>query len=538
MTAMNQIAIKMNSRSEEFKQNKQAMQELVDDLNQLAAKIQLGGGEKAREKHLARGKLLPRQRIERLLDTGSPFLEIGQLAAYGLYDNDVPSAGVIAGIGQVHDVQCMIIANDATVKGGTYYPLTVKKHLRAQEIAEQNRLPCIYLVDSGGAFLPLQDEVFPDRDHFGRIFYNQAQMSAKGIPQIAVVMGSCTAGGAYVPAMSDETIIVRNQGTIFLGGPPLVKAATGEVVTSEDLGGGDVHTRLSGVADHLAENDLHALGIARRIVANLNWKKAAQLQLKEIESPLFDAEELYGIIPSDSRKPFDVREIIARIVDGSRFDEFKARFGTTLITGFAHLYGMPVGIIANNGILFSESAQKGAHFIELCTQRKIPLLFIQNITGFMVGRQYENEGIAKHGAKLVMAVATAKVPKITLVIGGSFGAGNYGMCGRAYSPRFMWTWPNSRISVMGGEQAASVLATLRRDAIESKGENWTAEQEDEFKNPIRQQYERQGHPYYASARLWDDGVIDPAQSRQVLALSLSAALNAPIEETHFGVFRM
>jgi 3-methylcrotonyl-CoA carboxylase beta subunit len=538
MTAMNQIAIKMNSRSEEFKQNKQAMQELVDDLNQLAAKIQLGGGEKAREKHLARGKLLPRQRIERLLDTGSPFLEIGQLAAYGLYDNDVPSAGVIAGIGQVHDVQCMIIANDATVKGGTYYPLTVKKHLRAQEIAEQNRLPCIYLVDSGGAFLPLQDEVFPDRDHFGRIFYNQAQMSAKGIPQIAVVMGSCTAGGAYVPAMSDETIIVRNQGTIFLGGPPLVKAATGEVVTSEDLGGGDVHTRLSGVADHLAENDLHALGIARRIVANLNWKKAVQLQLKEIESPLFDAEELYGIIPSDSRKPFDVREIIARIVDGSRFDEFKARFGTTLITGFAHLYGMPVGIIANNGILFSESAQKGAHFIELCTQREIPLLFIQNITGFMVGRQYENEGIAKHGAKLVMAVATAKVPKITLVIGGSFGAGNYGMCGRAYSPRFMWTWPNSRISVMGGEQAASVLATLRRDAIESKGENWTAEQEDEFKNPIRQQYERQGHPYYASARLWDDGVIDPAQSRQVLALSLSAALNAPIEETHFGVFRM
>ncbi|MCX0330741.1 methylcrotonoyl-CoA carboxylase [Acinetobacter radioresistens] len=535
---MNQIAIKMNSRSEEFKQNKQAMQELVDDLNQLAAKIQLGGGEKAREKHLARGKLLPRQRIERLLDTGSPFLEIGQLAAYGLYDNDVPSAGVIAGIGQVHSVQCMIIANDATVKGGTYYPLTVKKHLRAQEIAEQNRLPCIYLVDSGGAFLPLQDEVFPDRDHFGRIFYNQAQMSAKGIPQIAVVMGSCTAGGAYVPAMSDETIIVRNQGTIFLGGPPLVKAATGEVVTSEDLGGGDVHTRLSGVADHLAENDLHALGIARRIVANLNWKKAVQLQLKEIESPLFDAEELYGIIPSDSRKPFDVREIIARIVDGSRFDEFKARFGTTLITGFAHLYGMPVGIIANNGILFSESAQKGAHFIELCTQREIPLLFIQNITGFMVGRQYENEGIAKHGAKLVMAVATAKVPKITLVIGGSFGAGNYGMCGRAYSPRFMWTWPNSRISVMGGEQAASVLATLRRDAIESKGENWTAEQEDEFKNPIRQQYERQGHPYYASARLWDDGVIDPAQSRQVLALSLSAALNAPIEETHFGVFRM
>jgi len=538
MTALNQIAIKMNSRSEEFKKNKQAMQELVDDLNQLAAKIQLGGGEKAREKHLARGKLLPRQRIERLLDTGSPFLEIGQLAAYGLYDNDVPSAGVIAGIGQVHGVQCMIIANDATVKGGTYYPLTVKKHLRAQEIAEQNRLPCIYLVDSGGAFLPLQDEVFPDRDHFGRIFYNQAQMSAKGIPQIAVVMGSCTAGGAYVPAMSDETIIVRNQGTIFLGGPPLVKAATGEVVTSEDLGGGDVHTRLSGVADHLAENDLHALGIARRIVANLNWKKAVQLQLKEIESPLFDAEELYGIIPSDSRKPFDVREIIARIVDGSRFDEFKARFGTTLITGFAHLYGMPVGIIANNGILFSESAQKGAHFIELCTQRKIPLLFIQNITGFMVGRQYENEGIAKHGAKLVMAVATAKVPKITLVIGGSFGAGNYGMCGRAYSPRFMWTWPNSRISVMGGEQAASVLATLRRDAIESKGENWTAEQEDEFKNPIRQQYERQGHPYYASARLWDDGVIDPAQSRQVLALSLSVALNAPIEETHFGVFRM
>ncbi len=533
---MNEIQSKINIRSEEFKINQTAMQVLVDDLKQKTTQISLGGGEKAREKHLARGKLLPRQRIDQLIDVGTAFLEIGQIAAYKVYEDDVPAAGVIAGVGQVQGVTCMIVANDATVKGGTYYPLTVKKHLRAQEIAEQNHLPCIYLVDSGGAFLPMQDEVFPDRDHFGRIFYNQARMSSMGIAQIAVVMGSCTAGGAYVPAMSDETIIVRNQGTIFLGGPPLVKAATGEIVTSEDLGGGDVHTRLSGVADHLAENDEHALLIARNIVKNLN-KKPNHIN-SDIEAPLYDAKELYGIIPSDTRKPFDIREVIARIVDGSRLDEFKARFGTTLITGFASIYGMPVGIIANNGILFSESAQKGAHFIELCTQRNIPLLFLQNITGFMVGRQYENEGIAKNGAKLVMAVATANVPKITMVIGGSFGAGNYGMCGRAYSPRFLWTWPNSRISVMGGEQAASVLSTLKRDQIESKGEEWSAQEEDQFKQPIRDQYELQGHPYYASSRLWDDGVIDPAQSRHVLGLSLSAAMNAPIIPTKFGVFRM
>lgn len=533
---MNILNSKINIRSDDFKSNQAAMQLLVDDLKQKAQQIALGGGLKAREKHLARGKLLPRERVDHLIDAGTAFLEIGQLAAYQVYADDIPAAGVIAGIGQVNGVTCMIVANDATVKGGTYYPLTVKKHLRAQEIAEQNHLPCIYLVDSGGAYLPMQDEVFPDRDHFGRIFYNQACMSSQGIAQIAVVMGSCTAGGAYVPAMSDETIIVRNQGTIFLGGPPLVKAATGEVVSSEDLGGGDVHTRLSGVADHLAESDEHAIAIARNIVANLN-KKPHQIS-DAIEAPLFNAEELYGIVPSDARKPFDVREVIARIVDGSRFDEFKARFGTTLITGFSSLYGMPVGIIANNGILFSESAQKGAHFIELCTQRNIPLLFIQNITGFMVGRQYETEGIAKNGAKLVMAVANANVPKLTLVIGGSFGAGNYGMCGRAYSPRFLWTWPNSRISVMGGEQASSVLSTLKRDQIERQGETWSAEQEDQFKQPIREQYERQGHPYYASARLWDDGVIDPAQTRQVLALSLSAAMNAPILPTKFGVFRM
>lgn len=533
---MNQIQSKINIRSEDFKANQAAMQQLVDDLKQKVATIALGGGEKAREKHIARGKLLARDRIDQLIDAGTAFLEIGQIAGFNVYADDVPAAGVVAGIGQVQGVSCMIVANDATVKGGTYYPLTVKKHLRAQEIAEQNHLPCIYMVDSGGAFLPMQDEVFPDRDHFGRIFYNQARMSSMGIAQIAIVMGSCTAGGAYVPAMSDETIIVRNQGTIFLGGPPLVKAATGEVVTSEDLGGGDVHTRLSGVADHLAENDEHAILIARNIVKNLN--KTPNQNNVEIEEPLYAAEELYGITPTDTRKPFDIREVIARIVDGSRLDEFKARFGTTLITGFASIYGMKVGIIANNGILFSESAQKGAHFIELCSQRNIPLLFLQNITGFMVGRQYENEGIAKHGAKLVMAVATANVPKITMVIGGSFGAGNYGMCGRAYSPRFLWTWPNSRISVMGGEQAASVLSTLKRDQIESKGESWSTEQEDQFKQPIRDQYEHQGHPYYASARLWDDGVVDPAQSRHVLGLSLAAALNAPILPTKFGVFRM
>ncbi|MCP5340572.1 MAG: methylcrotonoyl-CoA carboxylase, partial [Sinobacteraceae bacterium] len=503
-----------------------------------AARIAQGGGEKARAKHTARGKLLPRERVNHLLDPGTPFLEVGQLAAFGMYDDEAPSAGVITGIGRVNGNECMIVANDATVKGGTYYPMTVKKHLRAQEIAEQNHLPCIYLVDSGGAFLPRQDEVFPDRDHFGRIFYNQANMSAKGIPQIAVVMGSCTAGGAYVPAMSDETVIVKNQGTIFLGGPPLVKAATGEVVSAEDLGGGDVHTRLSGVADHLAENDPHALYIARRIVGNLNRTKPVAMAFGEAEEPAYDPQEIYGIIPTDTRKPFDVREVIARIVDGSRFDEFKARYGTTLVTGFAQLYGMPVGIVANNGILFGESAQKGAHFIELCAQRGIPLVFLQNITGFMVGRKYENGGIAKDGAKMVTAVATAQVPKITMLIGGSFGAGNYGMCGRAYSPRFLWMWPNSRISVMGGEQAASVLATVRRDGLEARGEAWSAEDEAAFKAPIREQYEHQGHPYYATARLWDDGVVDPAQSRRILGLSLSAALNAPIPPTRFGVFRM
>ena len=525
-------------RSEEFEANRGAMTALVGGLTQRFQSVKQGGGKEAQERHLARGKLLPRERGERLIDPGSPFLEIAQLAAFGLYNGEAPSAGIIAGIGLVAGICCMIVANDPTVKGGTYYPLTVKKHLRAQEIAEQNHLPCIYLVDSGGAFLPKQDEVFPDRDHFGRIFFNQANMSAKGIAQIAVVMGSCTAGGAYVPAMSDETVIVRNQGTIFLGGPPLVKAATGEVVTAEDLGGGDVHTRISGVADHLAENDAHALAIARRIVANLNAKRADRRPLGRGEEPLYDAAELYGVIPTDTRKPYDVREVIARIVDGSRFDEFKARYGATLVTGFAELYGTTIGILANNGILFSESAQKGAHFIELCAQRAIPLVFLQNITGFMVGRKYENGGIARDGAKLVTAVATAQVPKITLIIGGSFGAGNYGMCGRAYSPRFLWMWPNARISVMGGEQAASVLATVRRDAIEAKGGVWSREDEEAFRAPIRAQYEKQGDPYYATARLWDDGLIDPAQSRRVLGLSLAAALNAPAVPTKFGVFRM
>ncbi|WII95268.1 methylcrotonoyl-CoA carboxylase [Moraxella haemolytica] len=537
MTAdFNTLTSKINIRSNAFQTNQAAMLSLVEDLNQQATRICLGGHEQARAKHTARGKLLARERINTLLDTGSAFLEIGQFAALGVYEDDIPCAGVVAGVGMVSGVMCMIVANDATVKGGTYYPLTVKKHLRAQEIAKENRLPCIYLVDSGGAFLPLQDQVFPDKEHFGRIFYNQAQMSKAGIPQIAVVMGSCTAGGAYVPAMSDETIIVRNQGTIFLGGPPLVKAATGEVVSSEDLGGGDVHTRLSGVADHLAENDEHALMIARSIVSNLNQPK--QTLKNEFEEPNFSQDELYGIVPADAKTPFDIREVIARLVDGSRFDEFKARFGTTLVTGFAQIYGQKIGIIANNGILFSESAQKGAHFIELCCQRKVPLLFLQNITGFMVGQKYENEGIAKHGAKLVMAVATANVPKITLVIGGSFGAGNYGMCGRAYSPRFMWTWPNSRISVMGGEQAASVLSTIKREQIEKAGQSWSIDEENNFKAPIREQYERQGHPYYASARLWDDGVIDPAQSRHILGLSFAIAMNAPIDDMGFGVFRM
>ncbi|MBK6850497.1 MAG: methylcrotonoyl-CoA carboxylase [Burkholderiales bacterium] len=535
---MSQIQSQIQTRSPEFQANATAMRTLVDDLRRQAQRAGEGGGAAARDKHTARGKLLPRDRVEQLLDPGTPFLEIGQMAAHGMYGDEAPAAGMIAGVGRIQGLECLVIANDATVKGGTYYPMTVKKHLRAQEIALQNHLPCVYLVDSGGAFLPRQDEVFPDRDHFGRIFYNQAQMSAQGISQVAVVMGSCTAGGAYVPAMSDETIIVRNQGTIFLGGPPLVKAATGEVVTAEDLGGGDVHTRISGVADHLAENDAHALAIARRIVANLNRQRPPQPPRGASEEPVYDPAEIYGIIPVDTRKPYDVREVIARVVDGSRFDEFKSRYGSTLVTGFAQLYGTTIGIVANNGILFGESAQKGAHFIELCAQRGIPLVFLQNITGFMVGRKAENGGIAKDGAKMVTAVSTAAVPKLTMLIGGSFGAGNYGMCGRAYGPRFLWTWPNSRISVMGGEQAASVLATVRRDGIEAKGGQWSADDEAAFKAPIRSQYEEQGHPYYASARLWDDGVIDPAQSRRVLGLSLSAALNAPIPATKFGVFRM
>src|SRR5579875_974048 len=514
------------------------MRAAVEDLREKVAAIRIGGGEAARQRHLARGKLLPRDRVRALIDPVSPFLEIGQLAAHGMYGGDIPSAGIIAGIGRVSGRECMIVANDATVKGGTYYPMTVKKHVRAQEIAAQNRLPCIYLVDSGGANLPNQDEVFSDRDHFGRIFYNQANLSAQGIPQIAVVMGSCTAGGAYVPAMSDESIIVRNQGTIFLAGPPLVKAATGEVVTAEELGGADVHSRVSGVTDHYAENDAHALGMARRTVANLNRPKQPHIEVRKPLPPRCDPAELYGIVPADIRKPYDVREVIARIVDDSRLDEFKRLYGTTLVTGFAHIHGYPVGLVANNGILFSESAQKGTHFIELCAQRGIPLVFLQNITGFMVGRKYEAGGIAKDGAKMVTAVATAEVPKFTVIIGGSFGAGNYAMCGRAYSPRFLWMWPNARISVMGGEQAASVLAQVRRDNIEARGETWPAEQEEAFKAPIRAQYERQGHPYYASARLWDDGVIDPKETRRVLGLAISAALNAPIGATRFGVFRM
>jgi len=532
------IESKLNPRDAATVASTAAMQALVDDLRARHAAAALGGGEGPRAKHTARGKLLPRDRVKQLLDPGSPFLELSALAAYEMYSNESPGAGIITGIGRVSGRECVIVANDATVKGGTYYPMTVKKHLRAQEIAAQNRLPCIYLVDSGGANLPNQDEVFPDREHFGRIFYNQATMSADGIAQIAVVMGSCTAGGAYVPAMSDESIIVKNQGTIFLAGPPLVKAATGEVVTAEDLGGGDVHTRLSGVSDYLAQNDLHALGLARQAVANLNTVKSKQLDIAESVEPRYDTHELYGVIPTDTRKPFDVREVIARIVDGSEFDEFKPRYGTTLVTGFARIYGMPVGIVANNGVLFSESALKGAHFIELCCQRKIPLVFLQNITGFMVGRKYENEGIARNGAKMVTAVACAKVPKFTVIIGGSFGAGNYGMCGRAYSPRFLWMWPNARISVMGGEQAASVLSTVKRDNIEAKGGSWSKDEEEAFKAPIREKYEREGHPYYATARLWDDGIIDPADTRRVLGLGLAASLNAPIEETRFGVFRM
>ena len=537
------LETKLNPRSADFQTNATAMRALVDDLNAKFAQVEQGGGAAARAKHTARGKLLPRERVNMLLDPGTPFLELSPLAALGMYpDRDgsdsAPGAGLVVGIGRVSGVDCMIVCNDATVKGGTYYPMTVKKHLRAQEVAQQNCLPCIYLVDSGGANLPNQDEVFPDRDHFGRIFFNQATMSAQGIAQIAVVMGSCTAGGAYVPAMSDEAIIVKNQGTIFLGGPPLVKAATGEVVTAEDLGGGDVHTRLSGVADHLAQNDMHALALARQAVKNLYKNKPLALMDHAPVDPKYAADELYGVIPVDTRKPFDVREIIARIVDDSDFDEFKSRFGTTLVCGFARIEGMAVGIIANNGILFSESALKGTHFIELCCQRKIPLVFLQNITGFMVGRKYENEGIARNGAKMVTAVATAAVPKFTIIIGGSFGAGNYGMCGRAFGPRFLWMWPNARISVMGGEQAASVLATVRRDGIELKGGQWSAAEEEAFKAPIRQQYEVQGHPYFATARLWDDGIIDPADTRRVLALGLSASRNAPVEDTKFGLFRM
>ena len=529
---------KLNPRSDEFRVAAEHMRGLVDDLKAKVALVAAGGGEAARAKHLARGKLLPRERVTMLLDPGTPFLELSQLAAYGMYKDEAPSAGIITGVGRVAGRECVIVCNDATVKGGTYYPMTVKKHVRAQEIARENRLPCIYLVDSGGANLPNQDDVFPDREHFGRIFYNQATLSAQGIPQIAVVMGSCTAGGAYVPAMSDESIIVKNQGTIFLGGPPLVKAATGEEVSAEDLGGGDVHTRLSGVADHLAQNDAHALALARRIVGTTNYVKPAYMQLRDPRPPRLDPAEMYGVIPTDTRKPYDVREVIGRIVDGSEFDEWKARFGPTLVTGFAWIEGMPVGIIANNGILFSESAAKGAHFIALCCQRRIPLVFLQNISGFMVGRKYENEGIARHGAKMVTAVSCAQVPKFTVIIGGSFGAGNYGMCGRAFGPRFLWMWPNARISVMGGEQAASVLATVKRDGIAAKGGQWSVEEEAAFKAPILSQYEHQGHPYYASARLWDDGVIDPLDTRMTLALGLSAALNAPIPETRFGVFRM
>jgi 3-methylcrotonyl-CoA carboxylase beta subunit len=532
------IHSKLNPRSAEFRANSDALSALVADLRDKFRAISQGGGEAARARHTGRGKLLPRERVRKLLDVGSPFLELSQLAAWNMYGEQVPSAGIVTGIGRVSGRECVIVANDATVKGGTYYPVTVKKHLRAQEIASQNRLPCIYLVDSGGANLPNQDDVFADREHFGRIFFNQANMSAAGIPQIACVMGSCTAGGAYVPAMADEAIIVKNQGTIFLGGPPLVKAAIGEVVSAEALGGADVHARTSGVADHYALNDEHALEMVRRVVDHLNLRKQVSLDIRESREPLYAGDELSGVIPVDTRKPYDVREVIARIVDGSELDEFKPLYGTTLVTGFAHILGYPVGIVANNGILFSESALKATHFIELCAQRGIPLVFLQNITGFMVGQKYESSGIAKDGAKMVTAVASAQVPKFTVIIGGSFGAGNYGMCGRAYSPRFLWMWPNARISVMGGEQAASVLATVKRSSIEKSGRTWSSEEEAAFKAPLLEQYETQGHPYYASARLWDDGVIDPADTRMVLGLGISAALNAPIRRTRFGVFRM
>ncbi len=535
---MPRIESQVDRQSDAFQDNAQHLQKIVHDLQSELAKAALGGGDKARNKHTERGKLLPRDRIHALIDPGSAFLELSPLAANGMYDDQAPCAGVITGIGRVQGIEVMIVANDATVKGGTYFPMTVKKHLRAQEVALENHLPCVYLVDSGGAFLPLQDEVFPDREHFGRIFYNQARLSAANIPQVAVVMGSCTAGGAYVPAMSDETIIVKEQGTIFLGGPPLVKAATGEVVDAESLGGADVHTSISGVADHFAENDTHALLIAREVIKNLNRKKQISLQLQESKEPNYPASDIYGIVPKDTRIPYDIREVIARIVDGSDFQEFKARYGKTLVCGFAHVYGYPVGIVANNGILFAESALKGAHFIELCNQRNIPLVFLQNITGFMVGKKYENAGLAKDGAKMVTAVACSHVPKFTFLIGGSFGAGNYAMCGRGYSPRFLWMWPNARISVMGGEQASSVLATVKRDGLEAAGKTWSSEEEAQFKAPIRAQYEHQGHPYYATARLWDDGVIDPADTRRVLGLALAASLNAPIERGRFGVFRM
>ena len=535
---MTDIQTTLDTESREFADNTEAMKGLVADLRAKLEAAMQGGSEEARTRHVTRGKLLARDRINLLLDPGTPFLELSPLAAHGMYGGDVHSASVITGIGRVSGCECVIIANDATIKGGTYYPMTVKKHLRAQEIARENHLPCVYMVDSGGAFLPLQDEIFPDERHFGRIFYNQARMSASGIPQIAIVMGSCTAGGAYVPAMSDQSIIVRNQGTIFLGGPPLVKAATGEEVSAEDLGGADVHSRQSGVTDYYAIDDSHAVGIARRIIANLNRVKRSYLEVRDAREPLFPAEELYGIVPADPRTPYDVRDVIARLVDASEFQEFKELYGQTLICGFAHIHGFPVGILANNGILFSESALKGAHFIELASQRNIPLVFLQNITGFMVGRKYEAGGIAKDGAKLVTAVATTNVPKYTVIIGGSYGAGNYGMCGRAYGPRFLWMWPNARISVMGGEQASMVLSQVRRDNIEAKGESWPAAEEEKFRKPIREQYESQGNPYYATARLWDDGVIDPADTRLVLGLGLAAAANAPIEPTKFGLFRM
>jgi 3-methylcrotonyl-CoA carboxylase beta subunit len=535
---MAQLDSRINVKSDEFKANTAAMDALLVDLKERRARAALGGSEKSRERHLSRGKLLPRDRVMQLIDPGSPFLELSPLAAGDMYDGDIHGAGVITGVGRIEGTECVIICNDATIKGGTYYPMTVKKHLRAQEVARENNLPCIYLVDSGGANLPNHTEVFPDREHFGRIFYNQANMSAMGIPQIACVMGSCTAGGAYVPAMSDETIIVRRQGTIFLGGPPLVKAATGEEVTAEDLGGADVHTRLSGVADHFAHDDPHALAIVRNIVRGLNRRKTVDIALREPVAPRYDPVELNGIVPPAVAVQYDAREVIARMVDGSDFDEWKKRYATTVVTGFAHIMGYPIGIIANNGILYSESALKAAHFIELCCQRRIPLLFLQNISGFMVGQKYESGGIAKDGAKMVTAVACAKVPKFTIITGGSFGAGNYGMCGRAYSPRFLFTWPNARISVMGGAQAASVLATVKRDNIEAAGETWSAAEEEEFKRPTLEQFEREGHPYFATARIWDDGIIAPAETRMVMGLALSATLNAPVEETKFGVFRM